>query len=80
MSRREKRIRRLVARPPEANFSEVRSVLEDHGWQLARQKGSHCIFTRSGEHPITVPIHNDKVKEHYLDEICQRLGLDDEVD
>lgn len=80
MSRREKRIRRLVARPPEADFADVRAVLEERGWSFARQKGSHCTFTKRGEAPITVPIGNDKVKAHYLDELCRRLGLDEEVD
>jgi len=79
VSRREKRLRRLVARPPEADFADVRAVLEDRGWLFARQKGSHCVFTRPGEPPITVPVHNQKVKEHYLDEICRRLGLDEDV-
>ncbi len=77
MSRRDKLIARVCARPPEADFSDVRALLEEFGWQLGRERGSHVTFVKAGEFPITVPKSGGrKVKRVYLDMICQRLGLD----
>ena len=77
MSPRDKLVRRIVARPPEANFNDVRLLLEAFGWTLARQKGSHATFVQPGANPITVPIHSKKVGRVYLDHICEQLGLDE---
>ena len=78
MAKRDKLIARIRARPPEADFEDVRGLLEGFGWQMARQKGSHVTFTRQGEHPIAVPmVRGRKVKRTYLAVICDRLGLDD---
>lgn len=78
MTQRERLIARIRARPPEADFEDVRRLLEDFGWRLARQRGSHVTFTKEGESPIVVPQHHGrKVKRVYLTLICERLGLDD---
>ncbi|HEU5423934.1 MAG TPA: type II toxin-antitoxin system HicA family toxin [Nitrolancea sp.] len=78
MSRRDKLIARILARPPQADFDDVRAVLEEFGWVLARERGSHCTFAKPGEYPIIVPkVGGRKVKRVYLDMICDRLGLDD---
>ncbi len=78
MTRRDKLIERIRARPPEADFNDVRRLLEAFGWVLDREKGSHAMFTKPGERTITVPrIGGRKVKRTYLDIIIDRLGLDD---
>ena len=78
MTRRDKLIERIRARPPEADFSDVRRLLEAFGWVLAREKGSHVHFTKPGERTITVPrISGRRVARTYLDIILDRLGLDD---
>ena len=46
----------------------------------AAPRGSHFTFTREGAYPFTVPVHNDKVRRPYLDRLCQRLGLDEQVE
>jgi predicted RNA binding protein YcfA (HicA-like mRNA interferase family) len=67
--------------PPEADFSDVQALLEEFGWTLARERGSHVIFSKPGERPITIPrAGGRKVKRAYLDLICAHLGLDDEDD
>lgn len=77
MSQLEKSIARLLARPSDASFEDVRRVLEGSGWQQARQKGSHVSFTKPGERSITVPLKDgDRVKRAYIDQVCERLGLD----
>jgi predicted RNA binding protein YcfA (HicA-like mRNA interferase family) len=76
MARRDKLIARVRARPPLADFDDVRAVLELFGWERARQSGSHVSFTKPGERTLTIPNFHGKVKRVYLDEICKRLGLD----
>jgi predicted RNA binding protein YcfA (HicA-like mRNA interferase family) len=77
VTRREKLIERIRARPPEADFDDVRRVLEAFGWTLARERGSHAHFVKAGELTISVPrVGGRKVKRAYLNVICRRLGLD----
>ncbi len=78
MSRLAKIIERIRARPPQADFDDVRWLLEACGWTLARERGSHAHFTKPGERTITVPrVGGRTVKRTYLDLLCERLGLDD---
>ncbi len=79
MTKRDKLIASIVARPSTASFQDVRAILIMFGWEHASSKASHHRFTKPGERSITVPVkHGTTVKRHYLDEICIRLGLDQE--
>lgn len=81
MTKRDKLIARIVARPTTASFDDVRSVLLMHGWEHASTKGSHQRFTKAGERSIIVPLkHGTQVKRVYLDQVCVRLGLDPETE
>jgi predicted RNA binding protein YcfA (HicA-like mRNA interferase family) len=78
LTRREKLIAKIVARPPEADANDVRSVLEEFGWMFRHQTGSHMTFAKPGERSMSIPlVSGRRVKRIYLDQICQRLGLDD---
>jgi predicted RNA binding protein YcfA (HicA-like mRNA interferase family) len=78
VTQREKLIERIRRRPAEANFRDVQALLQFFDWTLEHEIGSHSIFKKPGEYPITVPKkHGRKVKRHYWDELCVRLGLDD---
>ena len=77
MTRLDKLIDRIRARPPKADFSDVKTVLIAYGWERRRQRGSHVTFMKAGEYPIVVPlVQGRRVKRTYLVEICERLGLD----
>jgi predicted RNA binding protein YcfA (HicA-like mRNA interferase family) len=77
VTRRQKLISRICARPPEADFGDVRNLLEDFGWTLNRESGSHATFTKQGEYPIVVPkVRGRRVKRTYLEQIIDRLGLE----
>jgi predicted RNA binding protein YcfA (HicA-like mRNA interferase family) len=71
----DKAIARLLARPPAADFGDVRRVLESYGWAQARQSGSHLAFTKPGERTIIIPLTGHKVKRPYVVELCKRLGI-----
>ena len=62
------------------SFTKVRRLLESQGWTLARISGSHHIFTKPGELPISIPVHRGKVKAVYarkVEKICR--GEEDEA-
>jgi predicted RNA binding protein YcfA (HicA-like mRNA interferase family) len=44
MTKREKRLQKMRRNPRGVRFSELRQVLEDHGFKLARVSGSHHTF------------------------------------
>ena len=68
---------RIRARSVEGDFDGVAHVLQHFGWELRREEGSHASFGKDWEPPIVIPKkHGRKVKQIYLDKICQRLGLD----
>ena len=76
MSQRDKLIARIRARPSQAYFDDIEKLLGMFGWQCRNGTGSHRAFTKPGERTITVPVKDGKVKRVYLDQICERLGLD----
>jgi predicted RNA binding protein YcfA (HicA-like mRNA interferase family) len=78
MTRREKLIECIKARPPEADFSDVENLLEEFGYERRRQEGSHVSFKKPGARTIIVPlVKGRKVKRAYLDQICDLLDLGD---
>ena len=64
--------------PSDVRFAEVRRLLESHGWELSRIQGSHHVFTKEGETPIVVPVHNRRAKYAYVREIRKKLDLEQE--
>jgi len=80
VTKRDKLIADIVARPSTASFKDVHAVLIMFGWEHASTKGSHARFKKAGERSIIVPISNKRVKHVYLDQICDRLGLDEETE
>jgi predicted RNA binding protein YcfA (HicA-like mRNA interferase family) len=78
MTRLDKLIARIKARPPQADFGDVAAVLEAFGYERKRQEGSHVAFKKLGERTIIVPlVSGRKVNRVCLDQICELLGLDD---
>ena len=53
----------------ELRLAYVRQLLERHGWSLTRISGSHHIFTKPDNLPISIPVHGDRVKAVYVRKI-----------
>ena len=53
----------------EKRFSEVRKILNHKGYTLARISGSHHVFVKPGENPVSIPVHKGKVKPYYVRKI-----------
>jgi predicted RNA binding protein YcfA (HicA-like mRNA interferase family) len=67
MSRRDKLLERIRANPHRVSFRDLATVLEWHGFELRRTRGSHHLFKR-GQNSITVVfrkpyVHPRAVKE-----------------
>lgn len=53
---------------------EICRLLEANGWRLERVKGSHHIYSKSGERRIiTVPVHGNRSLKPGL---ASRIGRD----
>ncbi len=77
MTKREKLIARIRARPVDAAYADVKALLELFGWSLDRTKGSHHIFVKPGEEILTIStVGGRRVRQYHLDTICKRLELD----
>lgn len=58
----------------EVRFAVVRKILERAGYRLVRVSGSHHCFTKRGELPVSIPVHQGKVKAYYVrqvEKICK---------
>ena len=53
----------------EKRFSDVKRMLEQAGYRLVRICGSHHYFTKPGEEPFSIPVHQGKVKPYYVREV-----------
>lgn len=60
--------------PGEMRFADVRRELNRHGWTLVRISGSHHIFAKKGESPLSIPVHRNKVKPCYANQIQKACG------
>lgn len=78
MTRRDKLVERIRQRPPTASYRDVKNLLEDFGWEQSRTRGSHVTYTKPGEYPLVIVVHDKRVKSGYLDKICKLLRLDEE--
>ncbi|MFI4913323.1 MAG: type II toxin-antitoxin system HicA family toxin [Sedimentisphaeraceae bacterium JB056] len=58
-----------LSMPSEVKFSKVKKMLEGKGYTLARVSGSHHIFVKPKALPVSIPVHNRKVKPYYVRQI-----------
>ncbi len=62
--------------PSDVRYAEVQKLLESHGWTCSRIKGSHHVFTKTGERPIVISVHRHKVKYFYVHQHKKKLEED----
>jgi predicted RNA binding protein YcfA (HicA-like mRNA interferase family) len=55
--------------PSQVRFAEVRKTLEQAGYALVRISGSHHVFVKAGESPLSIPVHRGKVKPFYVRQV-----------
>jgi predicted RNA binding protein YcfA (HicA-like mRNA interferase family) len=59
--------------PSDVPFRDLRRLLEHHGWELSRVKGSHHHFRGKGREPIGFPVHKGRVKAVYARQVEQAI-------
>ncbi len=75
MTRIDKLQERLLRKPVDMRFDEVKAILKSHGFENARTRGSHFFFTNN-RNVISIPVHNNTVKKTYLEKIIEILKLE----
>lgn len=77
MTKREKRLQKLRQNPKNVSFDDLRSVLEDFGFELVRSSGSHHSFNImiDGEPRLFVVPHRRPVKTVYVREALRLIDL-----
>jgi len=60
---------------PDKPFSEVRELLESHGWVLQRTWRPYFVFMHPDQRlPLLIPVHNRMVTDVYVEKIRSLLG------
>ncbi len=74
MTKRQKRAAKLCSRPfAEASLADVVAVLEERGWSLDRQEGSHVHYVKQGRILSFPLVSGRKIKPFYVSRICAAL-------
>jgi predicted RNA binding protein YcfA (HicA-like mRNA interferase family) len=47
----------MTSRTPRVTAAQAMRVLESHGFEIVRQKGSHAIMRNESGKRVTVPMH-----------------------
>jgi predicted RNA binding protein YcfA (HicA-like mRNA interferase family) len=78
LSRSEKLIGKLLSFPTEMRFSEVKKILEWHGYVEDNSEGSHHVFRKAGAPRIDIPKKGGQtVKRVYLKLLAEKLRLEE---
>lgn len=79
MSKFEKLIEKIYYLPNDIRFDEIKKVLKYYGYTLSSKKGSHFIFRKDGENPITIPVHGKAgIKKFYVEEVKKIIEKENE--
>ena len=70
MTKKEKLFDKLKNNPKDANFGDIRTLLENEGFTLERVTGSHHVF-KKGKIIFVIPVHNKKVKTVYVKRLIE---------
>ena len=76
MSKREKRLQKIRQNPRNVSFEDLRQVLEDHGFVVDRQSGSHYQFRATFGNEtwrLTIPFRRPHVKTPYVKASLQAI-------
>ena len=75
MTKLEKLKAKLLRKPKDMRFDEIRTLLKNYGFENVRTKGSHFFFS-DNKSVISIPVHNNTVKKIYLEKIIKILKLE----
>jgi len=58
----------------EVPFEQVLTILEQHGWHLARISRPYRVFTKTGQLPILIQVHDKMVDTEYVERIKEIIA------
>ena len=76
MSKIRKLVGKMLRRPPEMRFDEVKIILERFGWKVFKVRGDHFNFKKEQEFLIVIAKKGRQVNRTYLKRIISRLNLE----
>lgn len=82
MSKKSKREERMRNNPVGVSFDDLRSVMENHGFELEHGQGSHNVFKhKETKKSLTIPKSGNDVKPVYVKQAMAAIDeLEDEDD
>lgn len=74
MTKKEKLLDKAKNNPQNLTFNEFKTLLEQHGWVLARTKGSHQSYANKTTKAV-IPIQpdGDKAKDYQVKQFLKHL-------
>jgi predicted RNA binding protein YcfA (HicA-like mRNA interferase family) len=73
LTKKNKQLEKLKKRRGTIQFKEVKTILEREGYKICGINGSHHKFQNERGQKINIPVHNNKIKNHYLKEILKLI-------
>ena len=70
----DKTVSKMKSQPNGISFEEASKVLNHYGYDLVRQKGSHCHFRHGSGELVTVVKETSAIKMCYVNDILTRIG------
>lgn len=64
---------RTLVKPPRISGDELIKILQDFGFHVRRQRGSHVVLRREGT-VCVVPLHKE-LKSGTLKGVCEQAGI-----
>ena len=81
MAKLKKLVRKMLNAPAYLPLEEVRKVLEDFGYELVNQRGSHMSFMNGNGDQITlISIQGKRIARTYVKRVVGLLGLEEWYD
>ncbi|PNU20965.1 toxin HicA [Geothermobacter hydrogeniphilus] len=73
-----KRVRQIIEKPKDVDFSALQRLLESFGYECRqpRRGSSHYVFRKAGAAPITVP-KKKPVNAVYVKQVIKLLDLEE---
>ena len=80
MSRKDKRLNRLLGQPTDLRFAELERILLGVGTVRDRTRGRHAVYVKDGYPTLTTPVKSP-VKSYLIKQVLAAIEdlLDDDV-
>jgi predicted RNA binding protein YcfA (HicA-like mRNA interferase family) len=78
MSKREKRLKALLNNAKTVRPDDLFLILEDDDWVCTKKGTSHRVYRKEGVGQISIPFKKPYIKETYVLQVIEALGLSED--